>query len=72
MATDKVTTQRHDRAFVVTINRPKVRNCIDGETAQGLFESVEAFKADDALDAPRPTDMDPAQNVPDRQCQHQQ
>jgi enoyl-CoA hydratase len=46
----KVTTERRDRAFIVTINRPEVRNCVDGETAQGLFEPVEAFRDDDGLD----------------------
>ncbi len=50
MATGKVSTARHDRAFVVAINRPEVRNCVDGETAQGLFEAVEEFKQDDSLD----------------------
>jgi enoyl-CoA hydratase/carnithine racemase len=46
----KVLTERHDRTLLITINRPEVRNCVDGETAQGLFEAVEAFKADDTLD----------------------
>jgi enoyl-CoA hydratase len=46
----KVLTERRDRAFVVTINRPEVRNCVDGETAQGLFDAVEAFRRDDGLD----------------------
>jgi enoyl-CoA hydratase len=46
----KVLTERRERTFLVTVNRPEVRNCIDGETAQGLFEAVEAFRADDALD----------------------
>jgi enoyl-CoA hydratase len=50
MPTDKVTTERRDRTLVVSINRPEVRNCVDGETAQGLFEAVDAFKGDDALD----------------------
>lgn len=50
MVTAKVTTERRERAFVVTINRPEVRNCVDGETAQGLFDAVEAFRNDDALD----------------------
>jgi enoyl-CoA hydratase len=35
---------------VVAINRPDQRNCVDGETAQGLFEAVEEFKSDDSLD----------------------
>ncbi len=47
----KVLTETRDRALVVTINRPDVRNCVDGETAAGLFEAVEAFRADDSLDA---------------------
>jgi enoyl-CoA hydratase len=49
--TAKVLTERRGRTFVVTINRPEVRNCVDGETAGLLFEAVEAFKNEDALDA---------------------
>ncbi len=45
-----VLTKTRDRAFVVTINRPDVRNCVDGETAGLLLEAVEAFRADDSLD----------------------
>jgi len=46
----KVLTERRDRTFVVTINRPQVRNCVDAETAQGLFEAVTAFRDDHTLD----------------------
>ena len=46
----KVLTERRGRNFVVTINRPEVRNCVDGETAQGLFDAVETFRNDDGLD----------------------
>jgi enoyl-CoA hydratase len=46
----KVLTERRGRTFVVTINRPDVRNCIDHETAQQLFDAVETFRSDDALD----------------------
>lgn len=46
----KVVAERHGRAWLVRINRPEVRNCVDGETAQGLFEAVEEFKRDDSLD----------------------
>lgn len=46
----KVLTERRGRTFVVAINRPEVRNCVDGETARLLFEAVEAFRADDDLD----------------------
>ncbi|KKL77108.1 hypothetical protein LCGC14_2038210, partial [marine sediment metagenome] len=34
-----VLTETRDRAFVVTINRPDVRNCVNGETAALLFEA---------------------------------
>ena len=47
----KVISERRGRTLVVTINRPDVRNCVDGETAQGLFEAVDSFRRDDALDA---------------------
>jgi enoyl-CoA hydratase len=46
----KVLTERHGRTLLVTINRPEVRNCVDGETAQGLFGAVEEFKREDDLD----------------------
>jgi len=46
-----VLTETHDRALVVTINRPEARNAVNAGVAQLLFEAVEAFKADDALDA---------------------
>ncbi len=45
-----VLTETRDRAFVVTINRPDVRNCVDGETAGLLFDAVQVFRADDSLD----------------------
>ena len=43
----KVLTERRGRTLVVTINRPEVRNCVDGETAQLLNEAVESFRADE-------------------------
>jgi enoyl-CoA hydratase len=46
----KVLTERAGRTFVVTINRPDVRNCVDGETAGLLFAASEEFRNDDALD----------------------
>src|SRR3990170_4946429 len=45
-----VLTETRDRALVVTINRPDVRNCVDGETAGLLFDAVQTFRADDSLD----------------------
>src|SRR3990170_1890150 len=46
----KVLTERRARTFVVTINRPEVRNCVDAETAALLLDAVETFRADDGLD----------------------
>lgn len=46
----KVETERIGRSFIVTINRPDVRNCVDGETAQLLFDAVEEFSKDSGLD----------------------
>ena len=46
----KVETQRRGRAFIVTINRPEVRNAVDGETAGLLLQAVEAFRRDETLD----------------------
>ncbi len=50
MTAPVVLTESRHRAFVVTINRPEVRNCVNGETAAALFAAVEAFRADDSLD----------------------
>jgi enoyl-CoA hydratase len=46
-----VLAETRDRALVVTINRPEARNAVNADVAQFLFEAVEAFKTDDALDA---------------------
>jgi len=40
----KVETEYKGRSMVVTINRPEVHNCCDGETAQLLFEAVQWFR----------------------------
>src|SRR2546425_6799618 len=50
MSAPKIKTERRMRAYVVTIDRPAVMNCVDGETAGLLFEAVEEFKRDDGLD----------------------
>jgi enoyl-CoA hydratase len=50
MPAPKTLTETRGRTLVLSINRPDVRNCVDGETAQGLFEAVDAFKRDDSLD----------------------
>jgi enoyl-CoA hydratase len=46
----KVVSERRGRTFLVSVNRPEVRNCVDAEAAQLLFEAVETFRADDSLD----------------------
>jgi len=45
----KVLTEVRDRIFIITINRPEVMNCIDGETAKLLFEAWQRFRDDDEL-----------------------
>jgi enoyl-CoA hydratase len=45
-----VDVRRIDRVTVVTINRPEVRNAVDGPTADRLAEAFAAFDADDASD----------------------
>src|SRR3990172_295405 len=44
--TDKVIIEHHGPIRILRINRPAVRNCVDGETAVGLAEAIEAFAAD--------------------------
>lgn len=45
----KVLTEREGRIFIITINRPEVRNCIDGETAALLKEAWLTFRDDEEL-----------------------
>ena len=45
----RVLTERVGRTWVVTLNRPEVRNCVDGETARALRLAVEEFRRDDSL-----------------------
>lgn len=47
--TTVVTTERLGPVFVVTINRPEVRNAIDRGTAQALVSAFQAFESDDSL-----------------------
>jgi enoyl-CoA hydratase len=46
---DNVLTQKHDDILVVTINRPEVRNAVNGPTARALADAFRAFDADDQL-----------------------
>ncbi len=45
----KVLTEHRGTTFVVTINRPDVRNCVDGETAQLLNDAADVFRDNDDL-----------------------
>jgi enoyl-CoA hydratase len=45
--TDKVIIENRGPIRILCINRPEARNCVDGETAVGLAEAIEAFAADD-------------------------
>lgn len=43
----KVLVDKHDGVTLITINRPDKHNCIDGETAQLLYEAWVDFRDDD-------------------------
>ena len=43
----KVETERRGGVTIVTINRPEVHNCFDGETADLMTAAIESFAADD-------------------------
>lgn len=45
-----VNIEQHDRTRVVTIDRPEVRNAVDGPTAQLLYDALVAFDEDDSSD----------------------
>jgi enoyl-CoA hydratase len=44
-----VRTETRDELFIVTIDRPAVRNCVNQETAQELADTFRRFDEDDAL-----------------------
>jgi enoyl-CoA hydratase len=46
---ETVRTQRDDAVLIVTIDRPEVRNAVDGPTAAALASAFRAFDADDGL-----------------------
>jgi len=46
----KVETERKGRSFIVTLNRPEVHNCVDGETAGLLYQAIDIFGTDENLD----------------------
>jgi enoyl-CoA hydratase len=45
--TDKVSTEDRGAVRILRIERPEQRNCVDGETAEGLGRAIEAFAADE-------------------------
>ena len=45
----KVRTEARDDIWIVTIDRPEVRNCVDRETADALAEAFRHFDGNDAL-----------------------
>jgi enoyl-CoA hydratase len=46
---DKVLTERDERVFIITVNRPEKHNCIDGEVASKLEAAWKEFRDDDEL-----------------------
>ncbi len=44
-----VRSERHGDVLVVMIDRPEVRNAVDGPTADALVAAFDAFEADDGL-----------------------
>lgn len=44
--TDKVKIEDQGGVRIVRIHRPDQRNCVDGETAEGIGRAIEAFAAD--------------------------
>jgi len=49
MSAPKALTERHGATLVLTINRPDVRNCVDGDTAGLLNAAADEFRSDDSL-----------------------
>lgn len=45
----KVITEKENHIFIITINRPEVKNCVDGETAELLSNAWKTFRDDDEL-----------------------
>jgi enoyl-CoA hydratase len=44
-----VLTERRDRVLVITLNRPEVRNAVNGEIAAGIEAAVDVLESDDEL-----------------------
>lgn len=48
-AASAVLVERHDRALVVTINRPEQRNAVNTDVARGIAEAMEMLDSDPEL-----------------------
>lgn len=48
-AAEVVLTERRDDVLVITINRPQVKNALDGAAARGLAAAFDELDGDDAL-----------------------
>jgi len=44
-----IKVERRDNVFIVTIDRPEMRNAVDRSTAKKLADAFRAFDADDSL-----------------------
>jgi enoyl-CoA hydratase len=51
MARESLRTDVDGDVLVVTIDRPQVRNAVDGDTARALYEAFKEFDADDSVGA---------------------
>lgn len=47
--TDAVTTERRDSALLITIDRPEVRNAVNGAVAAGIAHALDELDADEGL-----------------------
>lgn len=45
----KVLTEQRGSVLIVALNRPEVRNAVDGETADMLYDAIEQFRVNDDL-----------------------
>ena len=48
-SSDRVLTEIRDRALIITLNRPEVRNAVDGAIATGVEAAMDQLEADDDL-----------------------
>jgi enoyl-CoA hydratase len=46
---DELVLERVDRILVMTINRPQVRNAVNGSTAHAIADAVDKLESDDSL-----------------------